>query len=181
VHSDTGNTVIPGSQAPQKRGPCNTPPVRTCLYLTLREDRARYPSTLHARPNQGGTAGHPPDDLSSTTSRIFSGPWGRFNLETRASSQTHSLHNQPHICLFGCCKGTLTRTLFLPPHSIVRQPSPSTNTLHHPPSRFCAASLSIMIEVDWKGLILPFAYVLVLLGAFTTFSTIYRKRKAGKS
>jgi translocation protein SEC66 len=38
-----------------------------------------------------------------------------------------------------------------------------------------------MIEVDWKGLILPFAYVLVLLGAFTTFSTIYRKRKAAQS
>lgn len=38
-----------------------------------------------------------------------------------------------------------------------------------------------MIEVDWKGLILPFAYVVVLFGAFTTFSTIYRKRKAAQS
>lgn len=37
-----------------------------------------------------------------------------------------------------------------------------------------------MVELDWRGLILPFAYVLVLLGAFTTFSRIYRKRKLGE-
>lgn len=35
-------------------------------------------------------------------------------------------------------------------------------------------------EIDWKGLALPFAYLLVLTGAFMTFSRIYRKRKAGK-
>lgn len=38
-----------------------------------------------------------------------------------------------------------------------------------------------MIDIDWKGLALPFAYVLVLGSALMTFSTIYRKRKAGKS
>ena len=36
-----------------------------------------------------------------------------------------------------------------------------------------------MLSVDWRGLVLPFAYVVVLLGTFMTFSTIYRKRKAG--
>lgn len=35
-----------------------------------------------------------------------------------------------------------------------------------------------MLDIDWKGLALPFAYVLVLVGALMTFSTIYRKRKA---
>lgn len=36
-----------------------------------------------------------------------------------------------------------------------------------------------MLDIDWKGLALPFAYVVVLGGALMTFSTIYRKRKAG--
>ena len=36
-------------------------------------------------------------------------------------------------------------------------------------------------DIDWKGLALPFAYLLVLGGALMTFSTIYRKRKAGTS
>jgi translocation protein SEC66 len=36
-----------------------------------------------------------------------------------------------------------------------------------------------MLNIDWKGLALPFAYVLVLGSALMTFSTIYRKRKAG--
>ncbi|KAH6685361.1 translocation protein sec66 [Plectosphaerella plurivora] len=36
-------------------------------------------------------------------------------------------------------------------------------------------------EVDWKSLILPFAYVLVLVGSLYTFSNIYRKRKAAQS
>ncbi len=35
-----------------------------------------------------------------------------------------------------------------------------------------------MFDIDWKGLILPFSYILVLGGTFVTFSTIYRKRKA---
>lgn len=39
--------------------------------------------------------------------------------------------------------------------------------------------ISIM-DIDWKGLALPFAYIIVLVGALMTFSTIYRKRKAGK-
>jgi hypothetical protein len=34
-------------------------------------------------------------------------------------------------------------------------------------------------DIDWKGLALPFAYLVVLSGALMTFSTIYRKRKAG--
>lgn len=38
-----------------------------------------------------------------------------------------------------------------------------------------------MFEVNWKGLILPVAYLLVLGGTFVTFSTIYRKRKAVQS
>lgn len=33
-------------------------------------------------------------------------------------------------------------------------------------------------DIDWKGLALPFAYLLVLGGALMTFSTIHRKRKA---
>ncbi|KAK5987304.1 Translocation protein sec66 [Cladobotryum mycophilum] len=38
-----------------------------------------------------------------------------------------------------------------------------------------------MLSVDWKGLALPFAYLLVLGGALMTFSRIYRKRKAAES
>ncbi|POR31855.1 Translocation protein sec66 [Tolypocladium paradoxum] len=38
-----------------------------------------------------------------------------------------------------------------------------------------------MFGVDWMGLALPFAYLLVLGGALMTFSTIYRKRKAAES
>lgn len=38
-----------------------------------------------------------------------------------------------------------------------------------------------MFEIDYKGLILPFAYIGVLLGSLITFSSLYRKRKAGKS
>lgn len=34
------------------------------------------------------------------------------------------------------------------------------------------------IEVDWMGLALPFAYLLVLSVSLMTFSSIYRKRKA---
>lgn len=36
-----------------------------------------------------------------------------------------------------------------------------------------------MFDIDWRGLLLPFAYVIVLGGTFVTFSAIYRKRKAG--
>ncbi|KAF4121369.1 translocation protein SEC66 [Geosmithia morbida] len=35
-------------------------------------------------------------------------------------------------------------------------------------------------DIDWKGLGLPFAYVLVLGGALMVFSTIYRKRRAAQ-
>ncbi|KAJ3477501.1 hypothetical protein NLG97_g8822 [Lecanicillium saksenae] len=38
-----------------------------------------------------------------------------------------------------------------------------------------------MFSIDWKGLALPFAYLIVLSGALMTFSTIYRKRKAAES
>ncbi|EAA36218.1 hypothetical protein GE21DRAFT_874 [Neurospora crassa] len=38
-----------------------------------------------------------------------------------------------------------------------------------------------MFSVDWRGLVLPFAYLIVLTGTFMTFSTIYRKRKAQQS
>jgi len=36
-----------------------------------------------------------------------------------------------------------------------------------------------MFDIYWQGLLVPFAYVVVLGGTFMTFSTIYRKRKAG--
>lgn len=36
-----------------------------------------------------------------------------------------------------------------------------------------------MFDIDWMSLTLPLAYVLVLGGSLMTFSTIYRKRKAG--
>jgi translocation protein SEC66 len=36
-----------------------------------------------------------------------------------------------------------------------------------------------MLDVDWKGFILPVSYLLVLYGTFVTFSSVYRKRKAG--
>lgn len=42
------------------------------------------------------------------------------------------------------------------------------------------AILDSIMDIDWKGLALPFAYIIVLVGALMTFSTIYRKRKAGK-
>ncbi len=35
-----------------------------------------------------------------------------------------------------------------------------------------------MFDIDWTSLVLPFAYVLVLVGSLYTFSTVYRKRKA---
>ncbi len=38
-----------------------------------------------------------------------------------------------------------------------------------------------MFDIDWRGLVLPLAYVAVLGGTFMTFSTIYRKRKAMES
>ncbi|KAK4117304.1 hypothetical protein N656DRAFT_773391 [Canariomyces notabilis] len=38
-----------------------------------------------------------------------------------------------------------------------------------------------MFEIDWRGLLLPFAYLVVLGGTFMTFSTVYRKRKALQS
>lgn len=38
-----------------------------------------------------------------------------------------------------------------------------------------------MFTLDWRGLMLPLAYVVVLGGTFVTFSTIYRKRKAMES
>lgn len=37
------------------------------------------------------------------------------------------------------------------------------------------------LDIDWKGLALPFAYIIVLVGALMTFSTIYRKRKAAQN
>jgi len=38
-----------------------------------------------------------------------------------------------------------------------------------------------MFSLDWRGLVLPLCYVVVLGGTFMTFSTIYRKRKAMES
>ncbi|KAL8761983.1 MAG: hypothetical protein Q9184_001930 [Pyrenodesmia sp. 2 TL-2023] len=35
--------------------------------------------------------------------------------------------------------------------------------------------------VDWVGLLIPFAYLGILVGSLATFSSLYRKRKAAKS
>lgn len=35
-----------------------------------------------------------------------------------------------------------------------------------------------MFDIDWRGLLLPLAYLGVLVGTFMTFSRVYRKRKA---
>jgi translocation protein SEC66 len=37
-----------------------------------------------------------------------------------------------------------------------------------------------MFDIDWIGLSVPFAYIIVLAGSLITFSSIYRKRKAGE-
>lgn len=37
-----------------------------------------------------------------------------------------------------------------------------------------------MFGVDWWGLVLPFAYIAVLLGSLVTFSSMSRKRRAGE-
>jgi len=34
-------------------------------------------------------------------------------------------------------------------------------------------------NLDWLGLVIPFAYIAVLVGSLVTFSSVYRKRKAG--
>jgi translocation protein SEC66 len=36
-----------------------------------------------------------------------------------------------------------------------------------------------MFNIDWIGLSVPFAYIIVLAGSLVTFFSIYRKRKAG--
>ncbi|KAK3996824.1 Sec62/63 complex, subunit Sec66 [Cladorrhinum sp. PSN332] len=38
-----------------------------------------------------------------------------------------------------------------------------------------------MFDINWRGLLLPLAYLVVLVGTFMTFSTVYRKRKAFQS
>ncbi|KAK4139053.1 Pre protein translocase subunit Sec66-domain-containing protein [Dichotomopilus funicola] len=38
-----------------------------------------------------------------------------------------------------------------------------------------------MFDINWQGLLLPLAYLVVLVGTFVTFSTVYRKRKAIES
>lgn len=35
-----------------------------------------------------------------------------------------------------------------------------------------------MFDVNWQGLLLPLAYLVVLVGTFLTFSRVYRRRKA---
>jgi len=47
-----------------------------------------------------------------------------------------------------------------------------------PAGRFRRIILT-MFEIDWIGLSVPFAYVAVLVGSLITFSSVYRKRKAG--
>ena len=36
-----------------------------------------------------------------------------------------------------------------------------------------------MFDIYWQGLLLPLAYLGVLVGTFVTFSRVYRRRKAG--
>ncbi|GAB7356711.1 hypothetical protein MBLNU459_g7416t1 [Dothideomycetes sp. NU459] len=38
-----------------------------------------------------------------------------------------------------------------------------------------------MFEVDWFGLLVPIAYLSILLGSLVTFSSLHRKRKAAKA
>ncbi|KAK4158128.1 Sec62/63 complex, subunit Sec66 [Chaetomidium leptoderma] len=38
-----------------------------------------------------------------------------------------------------------------------------------------------MFDINWRGLLLPLAYLVVLVGTFVTFSRVYRKRKAIES
>jgi len=38
-----------------------------------------------------------------------------------------------------------------------------------------------MFDIDWWSLVLPFAYITILLGSLITFSSLYRKRKAAAS
>ncbi|KAG7292215.1 hypothetical protein NEMBOFW57_002250 [Staphylotrichum longicolle] len=38
-----------------------------------------------------------------------------------------------------------------------------------------------MFDVNWQGLLLPLAYLVVLVGTFLTFSRVYRRRKALES
>lgn len=38
-----------------------------------------------------------------------------------------------------------------------------------------------MFEVDWIGLLVPIAYLSILIGSLATFSSLHRKRKAAKS
>jgi translocation protein SEC66 len=38
-----------------------------------------------------------------------------------------------------------------------------------------------MFDIDWRGLLLPLAYLVVLVGVFMTFSRVYRKRRAFES
>lgn len=35
-----------------------------------------------------------------------------------------------------------------------------------------------MFDINWQGLLLPLAYLVVLVGTFLTFSRVYRRRKA---
>lgn len=35
------------------------------------------------------------------------------------------------------------------------------------------------LDINWWGLVIPLSYVIVLGGSLMSFSTIYRKRKAG--
>ncbi len=35
-----------------------------------------------------------------------------------------------------------------------------------------------MFDINWQGLLLPLAYLGVLVGTFMTFSRVYRRRKA---
>lgn len=37
-----------------------------------------------------------------------------------------------------------------------------------------------MLNVNWIGLSIPFAYIAVLVSSLITFSSVYRKRRAGQ-
>ena len=55
---------------------------------------------------------------------------------------------------------------------ILRHKLPGTNTL-------ASNSQSPVTTMDWLTLIVPFAYLGVLIGCLATFSSLYRRRKAG--
>jgi hypothetical protein len=61
----------------------------------------------------------------------------------------------------------------LPLRFLLSASSLNTNTTAGPTDKMFS------LDINWWGLVIPLSYVLVLGGSLMSFSTIYRKRKAG--